>query len=311
MNINESSFRPYGLASALIVISVSAWYPDNDSATLLLVQLDWDSWLFPDVYFDRYHHHFTIRHDSGRPSNVGHPQNFVGTLLHNTFQARDKPSPKAKLPPAFLDHLTKFPIDSHVQEYRDWTTNCNDRTPQMNILCGCPMSSCPTKLIWGLRSATGLYPRVACCWRLTTMDQRCSLDPAEHPRPATQSHHESAGPSSEDERRRRRKKKHHRPKKPELKVTPWGQGDDVPVWSHAGSNLSLSSESQTEGDSGIRFLLEAMERCWVHCLTWPHSLIQSRHCQETRRGWPRGCSTQWPWWEQWRGARDGEQRWRG
>ena len=30
-----------------------------------------------------------------------------------------------------------------------------------------------------------------------------------------------------------------------------GQGDDVPVWSHAGSNLSLSSESQTEADSGV------------------------------------------------------------
>ena len=28
MNINESSCRPYGLASALIVIGVSAWYPD-------------------------------------------------------------------------------------------------------------------------------------------------------------------------------------------------------------------------------------------------------------------------------------------
>ena len=29
MNIDESSCRPYGLASALIVIGVSAWYPDN------------------------------------------------------------------------------------------------------------------------------------------------------------------------------------------------------------------------------------------------------------------------------------------
>ena len=98
------------------------------SPTLLLVRLHRDSQLFPDVYFDRYHHHFTIMHDSGRPFNVGHPQKFVGTLLQNTFQARDKPSPKAKLPPAFLDHPTKFPIDSHVQEYWDWTTDCEDRT---------------------------------------------------------------------------------------------------------------------------------------------------------------------------------------
>ena len=120
------------------------------SPTLLLVWLYQDSQLFPDVYFDRYHHHFTIMHDSGRPFNVGHPQKFVGALLHNTFQAGDKPSPKAKLPPAFLDHQTKFPIDSCVREYWDWTTDCGDRTPQTNILCGCPMSSCPTKLIQGL-----------------------------------------------------------------------------------------------------------------------------------------------------------------
>ena len=34
-------------------------------------------------------------------------------------------------------------------------------------------------------------------------------------------------------------------------MTTRGQGDDVPVWSHARSNLSLSLESQTEGDSGV------------------------------------------------------------
>ena len=34
MNINESGCRPYGLASALIVIGVSAWYPDT-------VKVDW------------------------------------------------------------------------------------------------------------------------------------------------------------------------------------------------------------------------------------------------------------------------------
>ena len=99
------------------------------SPTLLLVRLHWDSRLFPDVYFDRYHHHFMIMHDSGRPFNVGHPQKFVGALLHNAFQAVDKPFPKAKLPPAFLDHPTKFPIDSCVREYWDWTTDCDDRTP--------------------------------------------------------------------------------------------------------------------------------------------------------------------------------------
>ena len=51
--------------------------------------------------------------------------------------------------------------------------------------------------------------------------------------------------------KRRKKKKHRRPKKQELKVTTRGQGDDVPIWTHTASNLSSSSESQTEGDSGV------------------------------------------------------------
>ena len=85
-------------------------------------------------------------------------------------------------------------------------------------------------------------------WLQWTRDVPWVLDPAEHPRPAAQSHHESTGPSSGDKRQRRRKKKKHRqPKKPELKVTTQDQGDDVPIWSHTGSNLSSSLESQTKG----------------------------------------------------------------
>ena len=82
---------------------------------------------FRDLYFDRYHQHFMVMHNSGMPFNVGHPQRFVGAQLHNAFPVGDKPSPKAKLPPAFLDHPTKFPIDSCIREYRDWTTDCEDR----------------------------------------------------------------------------------------------------------------------------------------------------------------------------------------
>ena len=36
-------------------------------------------------------------------------------------------------------------------------------------------------------------------------------------------------------------------------MTTWGEGEDVPVWTITGSNLSSSSESQTEGDSGVGF----------------------------------------------------------
>ena len=37
MNINDSGCRPYGMASALIVISVSVWYPNNNNLTQAIV----------------------------------------------------------------------------------------------------------------------------------------------------------------------------------------------------------------------------------------------------------------------------------
>ena len=186
---------------------------------------------------------------------MSHPQKFVGALLHNAFQAGDKPSPKVKLPPAFLDHPTKFPIDSCVREYRDWTTDCNDRTPSDEHFVWLSNEFTPYQTDPGTPYVPLDFilelPAIE-DWPQWTGDVPWILDPAEHPRPAAQSHHESTGPSSGDKRCiRRKKKKHHRPKKPELKVTTRGQGDDVPVWSHAGSNLSSSSESQTKGDSGV------------------------------------------------------------
>ena len=223
-------------------------FQDNaeDSPTLLLVRLHWHSRLFPDLYFDRYHQHSTVMHDSGMPFNVSHPQRFVGALLHNAFLARDKPFPKAKLPPAFLDHPTK--------EYRDCTTNCEDlSSPDEHFMWlsneFMPFQTDPGTPYVPLDFTLGL-PAVG-DWPKQTREVPWVLDPAKHPRPAIQSHHKSASPSSGDERRKRRKKKHCQPKKQELKVTTRGQGDDVPVWTHTGSNLSSSSESQTEGDSGI------------------------------------------------------------
>ena len=106
----------------------------DDSPTLLLVRLHRHLRLFPDLYFDRYHQHFMVMHDSGMPFNVSHPQRFMGAQLHNAFPAGDKPSPKVKLPPAFLDHPTKFPIDSCVREYRDWTMDCEDWSPPRRTL---------------------------------------------------------------------------------------------------------------------------------------------------------------------------------
>ena len=167
-------------------------------------------------------------HDSRMPFNVGHPQRFVGALLHNAFLAGDKPSPKAKLPPAFLDHLTKFPIDSCIWEYRDWTTDCEDRSsPDEHFVWFSneftPFQTNPGTPYVPLDFTLGL-PTVE-DWPKRTGKVPWVLDPAEHPRPAIQSHHKSAGPSSGDERwKRREKKKHRRPKKQELKVTTLGPG---------------------------------------------------------------------------------------
>ena len=193
-------------------------------------------------------------HDSGMPFNVSHPQRFMSALLHNAFPARDKPSPKAKLPPAFLDHPTKFPIDSCVQEYRDWTTNCEDWSSPIEHFVWLSNKFMPFQTDPGTPYVPPDFTLglpIVGDWPKRTGEVPWVLDPAKHPRPAIQSHHESAGPSSGDERQKRRKKKHRWLKKQELKVTTEGQGDDIPVWTHTGSNLSSSSESQTEGDSGI------------------------------------------------------------
>ena len=214
----------------------------DDSPTLLLVRLHWHLRLFLDLYFDRYHQHFMVMHDSRMPFNVGHPQRFVGAQLHNAFLVGDKPSPKAKLPPAFLDHLMKFPIDSCIREYRDWTTDCEDQSSLDEHFVWLsneftPFQTDPGTPYVPLDFTLGL-PHGG-DWPTRTMEVPWVLDPAEHPRPAIQSHHESASPSSGDERwKRRKKKKHHRPKKQELKVTTWGKGDDVLIWTNTGSNLT-------------------------------------------------------------------------
>ena len=80
------------------------------------------SLLFPDIYYDRYGHHFTLMQDTGKGYNVADLQVFLGVQLHNAYTSGKGPSPKAKLPPAFLDRPAGHPlIDSCTQEYRDWT----------------------------------------------------------------------------------------------------------------------------------------------------------------------------------------------
>ena len=93
--------------------------------TLLLVRLHQKSLLFPDIYYDRCGTHFTLMHDTGKGYNVGDPQKFLGALLQNAVTSGKDPSPKAKLPPGYLDLLATSPlIDSCTRKYRDWTEEC-------------------------------------------------------------------------------------------------------------------------------------------------------------------------------------------
>ena len=223
----EDTSRRKEYAVSVFIVRKLAWYTVipfasaadkfrddfEDSPTLILVRLHWHSWLFLDLYFDQYHQHFTVMHNSGMPFNVSHPQRFVGALLYNAFPVWDKPSPKAKLPLAFLDHPTKFPIDSCIQEYRDWTTDCKDRSsPDKHFVWlsneFTPFQTDPGTPYVLLDFTLGL-PAVG-DWLKWTGEVPWVLDPAKHPRPAIQSHHKSAGPSSGDERQKRRKKKKHR-----------------------------------------------------------------------------------------------------
>ena len=78
--------------------------------SLLLVRLHRKSLLFPDIYYDRNGHHFTLMHNTGKGYNVGDLQVFLGGQLHNAYTSGKGPSPKAKLPPAFLDRPARHPL---------------------------------------------------------------------------------------------------------------------------------------------------------------------------------------------------------
>ena len=105
-----------------LIAAVGELQDDTEmTPTLLLVQLHQKSLLFPDIYYDRCGTHFTLMHDTGKGYNVGDPQKFLGALLQNAVTSGKDPSPKAKLPPAYLDlPATSSLIDSCTRKYRDW-----------------------------------------------------------------------------------------------------------------------------------------------------------------------------------------------
>ena len=115
---------------SVAVVRKLAWHPrlpfetaagelrDDTTPTLVLVCLHRKSLLFPDIYYDRCGTHFTLMHDTGKGYNVGHPQKFLRALLQNAATSGKDPSPKAKLPPAYLDlPATSLLIDSCTRKY--------------------------------------------------------------------------------------------------------------------------------------------------------------------------------------------------
>ena len=123
--ISVAVVRKLARHDGLPFTAAAAEFQDSESEatdSFLLVRLHRKSRLFPDIYYDRYGHHFTLMHDTGKGYNVGDLQMFLGALLHNAYSSGKGLSPKAKLPPAYLDRPADSAlIDSCTQEYRDWT----------------------------------------------------------------------------------------------------------------------------------------------------------------------------------------------
>ena len=207
-------------------------------------------------------------HDTGKGYNVEEPQKFLRALLHNAFTSRKNPSPKAKLPPVYLDMPATSPlIESCTREYQDWTEEhltpegderpaleehfvwlSKDYTPYDNDP-GLPFI--PPDFTLGLPSIRD-WPRWA-------GEPPWILDPEECPKPVCKVLVDSTRASSMDEgkkKKKKKKKKHRHSKKsekPELKVTTRVKGADTPVWTHAGpaKDSSSSLDSQSDGDSGL------------------------------------------------------------
>ena len=232
--------------------------------SLLLVRLHRKSLLFPDIYYDRYGHHFTLMHDTGKGYNVGDLQVFLGAQLHNAYTSGKGPSPKAKLPLAFLDRPAGHPlVDSCTREYRDWTKDFPAPAGSKNTLeehfvwlstSYQPYTHDPGSPFVPPDFTLGLPP--VWDWPRRSGEPPWPLDPKDRPKPKPDlvAPADSTGASSQDESKQRRKKKKHRhPRKAELKVTTRGLGTDDPVWTNTGSAGSSSStaSSHSEGDSGL------------------------------------------------------------
>ena len=264
---------------SVAVVRKPSWYEElpfvtaaeefRDSAnetthSLLLVRLHRKSLLFPDIYYDRYGHHFTLMHDTSKGYSVGDLQVFLGAQLHNAYTSRKGPSPKAKLLPAFLDRPAGHPlVDSCTREYRDWTKDFPALAGSKTTLeehfvwlstSHQPYTHDPGSPFVSPDFTLGLPP--VRDWPRQSGEPPWPLDPKDHPKPKPDlaAPADSTRASSPDEnKKRRKKKKHRRPRRSELKVTTRGLGTNDLVWTNTGSAWSSSStaSSHSEGDSGL------------------------------------------------------------
>ena len=235
------------------------------TSMLILVRLHQKSLLYPNIYYDRCGTHFTLMHDTGKGYSVGHPQKFLGALLQNAITSGKDPSLKAKLPPAYLDLPATSPlIDSCTRKYRDWMEGClapegGERTaPEEHFVWlskdFTPYDNNPGSPFVPPDFTLGL-PLVK-DWPHCVGESPWVLDPKGCPKSSCNVPVDSTSSMDEGKKKKKKKKKHRRSKKtgnPELKVTTRGEGADTLVWTHAGSakGSSSSSDSQSEGDSGL------------------------------------------------------------
>ena len=195
---------------------------------------------------------------------MGDPQVFLGVQLHNAYTSGKGPSPKAKLPLAFLDRPAGHPlVDSCTREYRDWTKDFLAPAGNKNTLeehfvwlstSYQPYTHDPGSPFIPPDFTLGLPP--VWDWPRRSGEPPWPLDPKDHPKPKPDlvALADSTGASSQDESKQwRKKKKHRHPRRSELKVTTWGLGTDDPVWTNTRSAWSSSStaSSHSEGDSGL------------------------------------------------------------
>ena len=204
-------------------------------------------------------------HDTGKGYNVGDPQKFLRALLQNAVTSRKDPSPKAKLPPAYLNLLaTSSLIDSCTRKYRDWmqerpAPEGGERpAPKEHFVWlskdympydhnpGLPFVS--PDFTWGLPPVKD--------WPHRAGEPPWVLDPQERLKLVRNIPVDSTSSMDEGKKRKKKKKKHRHSKKTgnlELNVTTRGEGADTPVWAPAGStkDSSSSSDSQSKGDSGL------------------------------------------------------------